>query len=161
MYYALIHSYLRYGIAVWGSASANTLKPLQTIVNKALRIMTFAPFGNIDLQPMYDFLKVMNIEQLFKFESGKFQYKLHFNLLPTSIGGYFLADPFVNRHNYGLRSRTSNQPTRLVRHTQFAEKSIQVYGLKMWEEIPNDIKQSLSFTIFKRAYKILLLSSAV
>ena len=122
--------------------------------------MTFAPFGNIDLQPMYDFLKVLNIEQLFKFESGKFQYKLHFNLLPTSIGGYFLADPFVNRHNYGLRSRTSNQPTRLVRHSQYAEKSIQVYGKTMWEQIPSDIKQSPSFSIFKRAYKTLLLSSS-
>jgi len=122
--------------------------------------MTFAPFGNIDLQPMYNFLKVMNIKQLYEFESGKFQYKLHHHLLPTSIGGYFLTDPYVNRHNYGLRSRTSNQPTRLVRHTQYAEKSIQVNGQKMWEEIPSDIKQSsLSFPMFKRAYKTYLLSS--
>ena len=120
--------------------------------------MTFAPFGNIDIQPMNNFLKVMNIKQLFEFESGKFQYKLHLNLLPTSIGGYLLTDPYVNKHNYGLRSRTSNQPTRLVRHTQYAEKSIQVNGQKMWEEIPSDIKQSLSFSIFKRAYKAFLLS---
>ena len=91
VYHALIHSYLRYGIIVWGNASQNTLKPLQTIVNKvkALRIMTFAPFGNLDLTPMYDFLKVLNIKQIFLLECGKFQYKFHSNLLPITIGGYF------------------------------------------------------------------------
>ena len=97
VYHALIHSYLRYGIIVWGNASQNTLKPLQTIVNKALRIMTFAPFGNLDLTPMYDFLKVLNIQQIFLLECGKFQYKFHSNLLPITISGYFLEDPFVNR----------------------------------------------------------------
>ena len=129
---------------LWGNASQTTLKPLQTIVNKALRIMTFAPFGNLDLTPMYDFLKVLNIKQIFLLECGKFQYKLHSNLLPITIGGYFLED---------------RSATRLVRHTRYAESSFQIKGPKLWEEIPNEIKDSQSFPIFKRAYKNFLLST--
>ena len=107
---------------------------------------------------MYDFLKVLNVTQLFHLEYAKFLYRFHSNLLPIPIGGYFLADPYVNRHRYGLRSRTTNQPTRLVRKTRFADNSIQVKGPKIWEEIPDDIKESPSLSIFKRDYKSLLLS---
>ena len=120
--------------------------------------MTFAPFGSLNLQPMYDFLKVLNVNQLFHLEYAKFLYKFHSRLLPIPIGGYFVADPYVNRHRYGLRSRTSNQPARLVRKTRFAENSIQVKGPKIWEEIPDDIKESPSLSIFKRNFKGLLLS---
>ena len=40
VYHALINSYIRYGIVVWGGASANALKPLQTMLNKAIRIIS-------------------------------------------------------------------------------------------------------------------------
>ena len=102
--------------------------------------MTFAPFGNIDLNPMYDFLDVLNLDQIFSFELGKFMYKINQNLLPNSaLGDYFEPDPFVNQHSYGLRSRTANIPTRLVCRTKFAEKSIQIAGVKFWNKIPADI----------------------
>ncbi len=58
VYHSLIHSYLRYGITVWGSASKTSLVKLQTIVNRALRIMTFAPFGHINLNPLYEILEI-------------------------------------------------------------------------------------------------------
>ena len=58
---ALIHSYLRYGILIWGSASASTLKPLETLVNKAIRIISFAPLGNIDLSQIYKDLNLLNL----------------------------------------------------------------------------------------------------
>ena len=119
--------------------------------------MTFAPLGNIDLQPMYNFLKVLNVKQIFQLETGKFLYKFHSNLLPISIGGYLQTDPYVNRHSYGLRSRTFNQPTRLVRHSRFADNSLQTKGVKMWEEIPDKVKESQSFMIFKRTFKNFLL----
>ena len=114
---------MRYGLISWGTASSSMLSPLHIALHKVLRIMTFAPYGNIDLGPIYDFLKVLNLEQSYTFEVGKFLYKSHHNLLPSSsIGQYFEPDPFVNLHSYTLRSRTANAPTRLVRHTKFAEK---------------------------------------
>ena len=145
---------------IWGNTSSSCLSPLYTAIHKVLRIMTFAPYGNIDLHPIFDHLKVLNLDQMFSFELGKFLYKFHLNLLPpSSIGNFFLPDPFVNQHNYGLRSRTASVPTRLVCRTKFSEKSIQINGSKFWEEIPEPIRDSQSLSIFKRNFKKFLLES--
>ena len=53
VFFALIYSYIKYGILVWGNASETTLEPLKVLVNKAVRIITFAPFGPLDLKPIY------------------------------------------------------------------------------------------------------------
>ncbi len=123
--------------------------------------MTFAPFGNIDLNPIYEHLKILNLDQIFSLEIGKFLYKLQNNLLPTSIGNYFEPDPFVNQHSYGLRSRTANIPTRIVCRTKYAEKSFQISGLKFWNKLPVNIKSAESFNIFKKSYKQFLLDSNI
>ena len=52
IYYALIYSYIRYGITVWGNASESTLNPLRVLNHRAAHIMTFAPFGRIDMGPL-------------------------------------------------------------------------------------------------------------
>ena len=70
VYYALVHSYLRYGIIAWGNATENILKPLHSLLNRVVRIMTFAPF-RIDTKPIFDFLKILNVDQLFEFEISK------------------------------------------------------------------------------------------
>ena len=69
---ALIHSYLRYGILIWGNASKLVRTPLQTLLNKAARIMVSAPFGNIDLKPAYDYLKILDVSKLFMLETAKY-----------------------------------------------------------------------------------------
>lgn len=159
VYYALVHSYIRYGIIVWGNASQSSLKPLQTAVNKVLRIMTFAPFGNIDLQPMYDFVKVLDVNKTFSLETGKFMYKQENLLIAPQIGGYFETDPYVNQHGYGLRSRSLNIPTRIVRRTKSSEKSLQIRGKKLIDCLPVEIKNAESFGIFKKMYKTFLLEN--
>ena len=52
VYHALVHSYLPYGILVWGHAAPSVLKPLEILANEAIRIMTFVPFGAVDLKPV-------------------------------------------------------------------------------------------------------------
>ena len=67
VYHSLIHSYLRYGIIVWGNASNSILQPLKSLINRAVRIITFAPFGRVDLEPIYSYLKVFDEEKVFFF----------------------------------------------------------------------------------------------
>ena len=41
VFFALIYSYVKYGILVWGNASNAALEPLNVLINKAVRIITF------------------------------------------------------------------------------------------------------------------------
>ncbi len=41
VYFSLVHSYVRYGISVWGKASSSALSSLHSAIHKVLRIMTF------------------------------------------------------------------------------------------------------------------------
>ena len=40
IYYAFIHSYLNYGLIIWGATPASNLSKLCRIQNKALRVVT-------------------------------------------------------------------------------------------------------------------------
>ena len=75
VYHSLIHSYLRYGIMVWGNASESTLQPLKCLINRAVRIITFAPFGRVDLELIYGYLKILDVEKVFYLETSKYMYK--------------------------------------------------------------------------------------
>ena len=46
---------------IWGHAAPAVLNPLQTLMNRAIRIMTYAPFGNVDLNPVYKELKLLQV----------------------------------------------------------------------------------------------------
>ncbi len=86
VYNALLHSYIRYGALVWGNASETTLQPLEILVNKAIRIISFAPLGNINLSQIYQDLNLLTLSKVHSLELGKFTYKEKWNYLPTEIG---------------------------------------------------------------------------
>ena len=75
IYYALINSYLRYGLIAWGNASFETLQPIRVLVNRAIRIMYFAPFGRLDTEPIYKYFNILNVDDTFLLETGKLIYK--------------------------------------------------------------------------------------
>ena len=139
VYHALIHSYLRYGIIAWGSAAPATLKPLQVIVNRAIRIMCFAPFGKIDLAPLFEIIEILKINQIYLLETGKFVFKEKNNLLPVSIAKHFDIRQ-TPEHRYNLRQRNEIRGPDLIHRTLLGENSIQKRGHEVWNKIPDDIK---------------------
>ena len=75
VYHALVNSYIKYGILIWGNASDTSMQPLKVLMNKVIRIMTFAPYGPLDLKPIYRELEFLNLHQTFSLQQGKFMYK--------------------------------------------------------------------------------------
>lgn len=66
--------------------------------------MTFAPFGNLDLNPAYEYLKILDVTKTFLLETGKYHFKLVNHLLPTVIGNYFdTSATQAARHTYSLK----------------------------------------------------------
>ena len=71
IYYALNNSYIRYGLFAWGNASFETLKPIRALTNRALRIMSFAPFGRLDVQPIYEHFNILDVDKWGKLKPGR------------------------------------------------------------------------------------------
>ena len=163
VYHALFHSYLRYGIVAWGAAlaSPSSVKPLQVIMNRAIRIMCFAPLGRMDINPLFEILEILQFEQIYELEVCKFIYKRENNILPIPIGNYFDFRE-APTHRYNLRNRTNDTNRRIISKTVHGEKSIKKRGYDFWNNVPEDCKLSDSASIFKKKLKahILLISAS-
>ena len=160
VYHSLIHSYLRYGIMVWGTASDVNLHPLKVLVNRAVRIITSAPFGRVDLDPIYSYLRVLDLEKVYSLETCKYMYKVKKDLIPVVIAKHFRnRSEILPKHNYNLRNR--NQAPKIETRLTSSEKSIQLRGEKLWADLPDNLKECSSLVNFKKNMKLSLLESYV
>ena len=160
VYYALVHSYLRYGIVSWGSATSTALQPLSSLVNRIVRIMTFAPFGNIDVNSIYKYLDVPKVSDIISIETGKLIFRKENDLLPVrDIANHFMLRNENVTHRYNLRNRNVNMST--IEYTSsFGEKSVQFRGAKLWNSLPEDLCNSQSMVSFKKKLKLYLLDES-
>ena len=130
---------------------------MNTLLNKAIRIITFAPFGPLDLKPIYKELELLNLDQTFCFEKGKFMYKEKKGILPAKIAHHF--EPFQRpQHSYNLRRRRDDSP-KFVFNTASGRKSIQCEGEKTWDDLPPYLKDCDTLNIFKKFYKSYILEA--
>ena len=81
LYHSIGASYIRYGIASWGSAKSSALKKLQTLQNKIIRYITHSTqSSNIILQ--FKALGILTVEEIYFQEVAKFMYRSHNSTLP-------------------------------------------------------------------------------
>ena len=154
VYHALINSYIRYGILVWGTAAKSTIEPLQTLVDRAVKIMTFTHFRRSNLSPIYECLKILDVQKTFRLETGKYMFKYKNDLLPLNIGNYFqIRRPIDTATMRSLRQRINNGPSLTFRLVSSEEKSIQSRGEKIWDEFQDPLRNSKSVNSFKRLLK--------
>jgi len=161
IYYALVNSYLRYGLLAWGNASPSALYSLNVLNNKVLRIITFAPLGRLDTSIIYEHLSILTLEKMFFLETGKFIYKSKNELLPIQTIATHFSRSSSTSHGHFTRNRSVNNLGMVPLHllSSFAQKSIQLKTDKLWSDIPYEIRHAESYNIFKYLYKKHLISS--
>ena len=159
IYYALVNSYLRYGIISWGNASQESLQPLNTLINRAVRIISFAPLGRLNTKPIFKHLRLLNVQETFDLETVKFVYKEKFDLLPDSnIANHFERISFISRPTRQTqRNRLSVVPLSLL--SEHAKKSIQMRKNEIWMKIPVSLRSCQFFNTFKVKFKASLIEN--
>ena len=74
LYYALVSSHLLYGLTVWSGISKRSLDKLNTLQNKAVKIVAGAKYFD-HVTPHYSNLKILKLPDLYKYEITKTMYR--------------------------------------------------------------------------------------
>ena len=143
LYYAMIESNLRYCAPVWQNGNEGLIKKMQKVCNKYTRILNIS-----DEKCKHNPLSVENLGIL---ETGIFMFKMHNGLLPKCLSTLY---QYINSIH--------NKQTRLNNHlglyTPFFSKSItqhsiQFVGTKLWNNLPDEIKEIKNMARFSKKLK--------
>ena len=134
LYNSLVLSHINYGILAWESANKCNLKKIQVLQNRIIKLITFTEGERIKLSSLYQNLKYLKIDQIYKLEVGKFMFKYVKNILPCNFNPYF--DLIESTHNHFTR-QTITQKYNLNRPKLNKSKAKLSYiGVLTWGKIP-------------------------
>ena len=142
LYYSFVFPYVTYCCSAWGATYPTHLKPLIVMQKKVIRIINGASYlshtNNLFLQG-----NILKLVDIYKFSVGVFMFK-NSNL-----------EVFYSNHDYNTRNRDQPNPT--FQRLTLTQHSIFFNGPRLWNSIPENIRESSSLPVFKRQYKNLLI----
>lgn len=139
LYYGLVKSNLRYGIIVWGSAYDNAIRPLE-IIQKTLIKILYTKDRYYPSDQLFKETKLMTIRQIYCFESLNFIH-LHSSCFETITA------------NYNTRVQTNKQFKLPKPNKSHYKRTIFYLGLKMYNELPHELKNNQSLNKYKLQLK--------
>ena len=81
-------------------------------------------------------------------------FKLKNNLFPLKFADYFVRSEDSSPNSYHLRSNVRNSNVQIaITRLRSSNKSIQIRGEKLWNDLPDDTKVISTFPCFKKMIK--------
>ena len=146
MYYAHVYPYLAYCNSVWSTTYPCHLHNLNILHKKIIRIVTSSDFL-AHTPPLFKSMNVLQLSDLSKLFIATYMFKhLNSNHLPVTLP-----------HHYSTRNKhTQNIP----RHNlTLFRQSLMYKGPKIWNSIPQYVKESTCTASFKGKLKDMILST--
>jgi len=157
IYFAFVHSYLLYGIEIYGNTYSKYLHKLIILNNKILRILQHASLSKPVTQ-LYSTFNTLMLPELHKFQILKFMHKFihHHDQLPCIFSSYFNRNNMFHLHN--TRGR-DNLHLELFNST-LGQKSVTYKGTILWNTLPDELKCVKSTRSFTNRLKQFIISSS-
>ena len=159
LYFTSIAPYFHYCACntVWGNCEQSLLNKLQTLQNRAARIVARTHYSNANHKTIMNKLQWFNVRQLAAYEMIVLMYKVENNLVPETMTDVFqLATEVRNYNNQSTAARNY-----YVHNLNFIKtrKAVTYAGSVAWNKLPNAIKEAQSLNIFKTKLKAYLLEN--
>ena len=149
LYFALIYSRIKYGIAVYGQAKASNMKRIQTLQNKLLKVLAGKKY-RYSTDKLHDEFYILKVNDITNQEVLTFVFNFFSNRLPEIFNNYYQT--FSENHSYNTRNASSNI-RKIRRNNDFGAKSIKIKGSDLWNNLNNTIKLCLNTKHFRSSYK--------
>ena len=144
IYRSIIEPYFTYCCIVWDSISETQIANLQKLQNRAARIITGASYLQRSSDVLCE-LGWMTLEAMRKRQKAILMFKILNGLTPPYLSQMFTHS--ASFHDYGLRSSRMNLALPKSR-TDFYRNSFSFTGAKIWNELPNSLKEETSLKRF-------------
>ena len=149
IYYALIYSRIKYGLAVYGTANVGIIDKVQVLQNQLLKVLTEKPY-RYSTNKLHNELKLLKVEDLYKQEILTFVHNFQNNKLPSVFDSYFTS--FSNIHNINTRYRNTNFILPMV-SSNLGSTSISFEGAVLWNNLEISSKEIQSVKSFRKSFK--------
>ena len=153
IYYSIVYPYLNYCCIVWSSANISFLQSFCSTQRKLIRLICKKDRRS-NSSILFKHLKFLKLEDVLKLNCSLFVYKSINNIIESDI-------VFTERRieAYNLRAWPQLQ---VPNHTsKQSERFIHIRGAKIWNELPDNIRNSISTASFKRSFKIYFLDAFI
>ena len=136
LYFTFINSHTGYNLINWGTAPTTYIDKISAKTRKAIRIISFENKDEPTL-PLFKKHSILPLEKDFELKQASFMWKLENDRIPKSLAKNFRTN----------RNRIVPIHNRL----ESSAKHITYAGPKIWQALPNDIKQKAYPKSFSKA----------
>ena len=151
LYRTLVEPYLRYGNSVWGQCDKTHIRKLQTLQDKAARIVTGNPCEETDHVLLLKELQWLSVEKLIDNDNAVLVYKIRNGITPDHCGETYNFEE--NTHSYDTRAAHSKFLQLNRYNSSYGQKSFSYAGVKVWNRLPEQMRDAPSLHIFKNRVK--------
>ena len=148
LYCTLFLPYLTYCLEIWGSSYVTNINPLFILQKKIIRIVSNCSYKSHTNELFYN-LKIVKFFDLIKLKICTIMYKAEKKLLPLNILNLF---SFQVSTNYNTRNR--NKIRQKFARTTLKSMCISVHGIKLWNDLNENIKKCENVKLFVKYYKL-------
>ena len=107
LYRILVEPYLRYCNTAWGNCGATLLNRLQTLQNRAARVVTGISYEDADHDRILKDLNNLNVHQLLELDTASLMYQIENALVPVHVKNMFTKCCEIHAYNTRAASASS------------------------------------------------------
>ena len=152
-YQGYILPFIDYGSAIWGSAAGVHIERLSKLQKRAARIILRAEFDTPS-EHMFKELGWFSVPKRIKYNKAVFTYRALNNFTPEYISN--LLKPVSTVHSLNLRSANDGSLYVPRSHTSIFEGSFSCSAPRLWNALPQNIRNAGSLNVFKKNLKTYL-----
>ena len=157
LYHAVFAPFLSYGVSVWGLTHPSFLDPVSILQKTVLRIIVFSE-KTASSAPIFDSLQILKLHDIITYQITSFVFECLHNLAPLYFYGYFTS--IERMHNIGTRQSIRGDLFALrCNTTQYGLRSVHYSGVRLWNSLPLEIRNSNSLSSFRNKLKKHLLAT--
>ena len=155
LYNTLVLPYINYCPMIWAHENNCTkINSIYKLQKRAVRIICKKGYRE-HAAPYFKKLNLLTINDISRTQLLQFVFKSRHKLIPKAFQNLFITNDKVHCYN----TRQANNYHLHTVHTNLRKQSPGFRGAKLWNELPDDIKESTTLPEFKHKVKSLFVDT--